>query len=212
MPPINPKVVDLSHYDDVQDGFTGAIKFGIRGVINKVTDGTSFRDPSFGWRREPAKNTGLLYGGYHFLRPGNIIAQANFFLQNLGDTVGLVLALDMEVPGISPSDAQTWIEHVHGTVGRWPWLYSYSAYLGEHWTKADIANPFWKQIPLWIAAYNDHPTWPPCWESPVLWQFTGDGSGPGPHNVPGITIEGDKGIDINSFDGTDEQLAAVWAA
>ena len=39
---INPEIVDLSHYDDVKDAFAGAVKFGIRGVINKLTAGIGF--------------------------------------------------------------------------------------------------------------------------------------------------------------------------
>lgn len=209
---INPKVVDLSHYDDVQDHFAGAVQFGIRGVINKVTENTASLDKSFAWRRQPAANAGLLYGAYHFLRPGRIEQQAQWFLQNVGDTTGLLLACDFEVDGISLADVKTFLTFVHGVVGRWPVLYSYSAFMRERFTSADIADPFWKQIKLWIAAYNNHPTWPSCWDAPFLWQYTGDGSGSEPHNVPGIVIEGSKGIDINSFQGSDEELTAGWAS
>ena len=44
-------VVDLSHWDDVQDGFAGTVRMGVLGVINKVTEGSGYVDPSFGWRR-----------------------------------------------------------------------------------------------------------------------------------------------------------------
>jgi hypothetical protein len=40
-------------------------------------------------------------------------------------------------------------------------------------------------------------------------QFTDDGVGPGPHQVPGIVIEG--GIDPNHYGGSAEQLKAEWA-
>lgn len=214
------RVVDLSHYDDVQDRFAGAVKFGIRGVVNKLTEGVGDHDRSFSWRLKPANNAGLLpLGAYHFARPGRIAQQADWFLQNLRNDAGDLASfkapavLDLEIEGVSLADAQAWLERVHAALGRWPWLYSYSAFLGEHFTKADLANPFWKQIPLWIAAHNDHPTWPACWGAPWLWQYTGDSSGLEPHNVSGIVIEeGGKGIDINSFDGTDDELAAAWAA
>lgn len=208
---VNPKVLDLSHYDDVQDGFAGAVKFGIRGVVNKLTENTAVLDKSFAWRRKPAADAGLLFGAYHFLRPGRIQQQADWFLQNLGDPAGLLLMCDFEVPGISLTEVKEFLTAVQAKVGRWPMLYSYSAFLGERFTKADIADPFWKRIRLWIAAYNNHPTWPACWDKPFLWQYTGDGSGQEPHNVPGISIAGGKGIDINSFEGTDEELKVGWA-
>ncbi len=205
---VNPKFVDLSHYDDVQDGFAGAVKFGIRGVVNKVTENTAVLDHSFLWRRKPAADAGLLYGAYHFIRPGRIAQQADWFVANVGDVTGLRLVLDYETPGVSLADAQAWLERVHDQTGQWAWFYSYSAFLGERFTKADLANPFWKNVEVWIAAYNNHPTWPACWAKPIAWQYTGDGSGLPPHNVPGIVIE--KGLDINSFDGSDDELKAAW--
>jgi lysozyme len=215
---INPKVVDLSHYDDVQDKFAGTVAFGIRGVVNKLTEGVGNFDHSAGWRIGPAIAAGLLYGVYHFIRPGRIAEQATWFLQHHNDLqaanpgVFIRIVLDYETDGVSLKDAEQWMTLVHEATGQWPLFYSYAAFLGERFTKADLANPFWKQVRLWLAAYNTHPTWPSCWDAPFLWQYTGDGSGQGPHNVPGIVLEGSKGIDINSFDGTDDELAAEWAA
>lgn len=207
-----PKVLDLSHYDDVQDKFAGAVAFGIRGIVNKVTEGLGGHDKSFDWRRGPAKDAGLLYGAYHFLRPGRLSQQADWFVQNIGDPSDLHLMADFEVAGISLADVQTFMGRVKALVGRYPSFYSYSAFMGERFTKADIADPFWKQVRPWVAAYNTHPTWPACWAAPWLWQYTGDGNGQKPHNVPGIVIEGGNGIDINSYAGTDDELAAEWAA
>lgn len=213
---VNPKFIDLSHYDNVEDGFTGAVKFGIRGVINKLTEGVGCLDKSFAWRRKPAANAGLLYGAYHFIRPGRITQQADWFLQNLPDdetSDKLRLVLDHETAGVSLADVRIWLERVHGKTGQWPWLYSYSSFLCDQFlAEGGIDDPFWPTIGLWIAAYNDHPHWPKCWEKPVAWQYTGDGEGQEPHNVTGIVIAGGKGIDINSFDGTDDEFAAAWTA
>jgi lysozyme len=217
---ITPKIVDLSHYDDVQDRFAGAVKFGIRGVINKLTEGVGNLDHSAGWRIGPAIAAGMLFGVYHFIRPGRIAEQASWFLQHYKELqaaapgVFIRIALDHETAGVSVDDLKQWLTIVHDATGQWPWLYSYSAFLTDQFAKEKIEkdDPFWKKIALWIAAYNDHPHWPPNWEKPVAHQYTGDGNGLPPHNVPGIVIEGSKGIDINSFDGTDDDLAAEWAA
>jgi GH25 family lysozyme M1 (1,4-beta-N-acetylmuramidase) len=210
MKPI-PRVMDLSHYDDVQDKFGGAVTFGIWGVINKVTEGVGCVDKSFQWRRGHAANAGLLYGGYHFLHPGRIEAQADWFLQNVGDTQGLLLAVDHEDENgrhASLGELKQWLTYVHSRVGRWPWLYSGNLIKEQLGSSRD---PFWKQIKLWLAHYSAEPTWPPAFDEPPLIQFTGDGEGPPPHNVPGIEIAG-KGIDLNHFSGSRDVLAALWSA
>ena len=205
--PIIPKVVDLSHYDDVQDAFKGAVTFGIKGAINKVTEGYGGHDASFVWRRKPAADAGLLYGAYHFLRPGRIAQQAEWFLDNVGDTTNLLLALDHEDPSVPLSDAQLWMQAVHAKVGRWPVLYS--GFLVKEQLDA-VTNPFWSQVRLWLAQYSNRPTWPREWAAPWLWQYSSDGSGPSPHGVPGISPL--TKLDMNSFQGSDAELAQQWAA
>jgi len=46
------------------------------------------------------------------------------------------------------------------------------------------------------------------WEKPWIIQFTGDGQGPGPHQVQGIVIDG--GIDLNHYRGSADQLKNEW--
>lgn len=206
---IIPRVVDLSHYDDVQDAFAGAKHSGIWGVINKVTESVGVVDASFGWRRQPAQNAGMRFGAYHFLRPGRIQQQADWFLSHCGNLNGLLLALDHEDRNVPLSDARAWLGIVHDKTGRWPKLYSgflIKEQLGQH------KDPFWNNIDLWLAQYAKAPTCPPQWKTPWLWQYTGDGTGPTPHNIPGIVVHGGKGIDINHFAGTLDDLTAKWAA
>ena len=205
---INPKVTDLSHYDDVDTNneFMPAYRFGIRGVINKVSEGRWMQDHSFQWRRNPAKQAGMLYGGYHFLRPGNMKAQAEWFLSLCGNTDDLLLAGDHEDRNVDIDAAQQWFQYVHDRVGRWPALYS-GFLIKEQVGDADRA--FWSKIRLWLSHYSTRPSWPKSiWQKPWLWQYTGDGHGPLPHTVPGITPVGK--LDINSYDSTDTQLKAEW--
>lgn len=205
--PINPRVIDLSHYDDVQDVFAGAVQFGIRGVINKVTEGYGGHDKSFDWRRKPCADAGLLYGAYHFLRPGRIAQQVGWFIDNVGDWAGILPALDHEDNDVPLSDARQFLELFQSKIGRWPLLYS--GFLIKDQLQGG-PDPFWSKIRLWLSHYSSRPTWPAAWDQPTLWQYSGDGLGPGPHGVPGI--EPATQLDMNSFDGTDEELAAMWAA
>lgn len=209
---INPKVVDISHYDNVEYsaghwlGFEKLYTAGYRGVINKVTQGRGMTDKSYARRRKPCQDAGLLWGAYHYLDGSAPRDQALHFLDEAMIDNHTLMALDHEQRGVSLDVARIFMETVKDQTGRYPWLYSgflVKEQLGIH------IDPFWQQTKLWLAHYSSKPSWPPTWEKPTLWQFTGDGVGPGPHDAPGVQIHG--GCDINSFDGTDDELKAVWA-
>ena len=209
---LNPKVVDLSHYDDVETihgqwtGFAKLKAAGYLGVINKCTQGRGMVDKTYALRRGPAEVAGLLYGAYHYMDKSDPSDQALHFLDQAKADERTLVALDYEERGVPLSAAATFMQVVKTRLGRYPWLYS--GFLIKE-TLGNRKDPFWAGIKLWLSHYNINPTWPPNWTAPTLWQFTGDGVGPLPHTVPGITIPG--GCDINSFDGTDQQLTAIWA-
>lgn len=202
---INPIVVDLSHYSSVRDWH--AVKAaGIRGVINKATEGPGMVDSTFAIRRGPVAAAGLLYGCYHFLRPGDVQAQVKHFLDTVGNTDGLLLALDHEDVKVPLANAKAFLTGVQAATGRLPILYSgflIKQQLGQ------TVDPFLSTVKLWLSHYNANPTWPKTWKAPWLHQFTGDGVGPQPHSVNGI--DGNQ-LDINSYAGSADQLAAEWAA
>lgn len=206
---INPKIVDISHYDNVHPGGFAALKEGgYLGVINKASQGTGMTDKTFALRRQAAQDAGLLYGAYHYLTKESVVDQVKHFLDVAKPDGQLDLAVDHETRGVPLKAARDFCERVHDALGRYPMLYSgflVKEELGNH-----TADPFWAGIRLWLSHYSAHPLWPTkTWEKPWIWQFTGDGVGPKPHEVPGITIDG--GMDINSWDGTDADLIAQWA-
>lgn len=208
---INPKVVDLSHYDDVEVvngewvGFKKLYAAGYRGVINKASQGRGMVDVSHARRRQHALEAGLLWGAYHYLDGSPADAQASHFLDVAKVDNATLMVLDHEQRGVPLSAARLFMETVHIQTGRYPWLYS--GFLIKEQIGLGV-DPFWAKIPLWLSHYSANPKWPPTWNKPTLWQFTGDGIGPSPHSAPGVAPRG--GIDINSFDGTDEELAQVW--
>lgn len=204
---INPKVVDISHYDNVHPGgFVELRKAGYLGVINKATQGRGMTDATYRLRRSAAQQAGLLYGAYHYLTAENISDQVKHFLDVAMPDETIELALDHEDRAASLASAQEFCMRVHGAVGRYPILYS-GFLIKEQIAKKDY--PFWSKVRLWLSHYSKTPKWPGAWENPWIWQFTGDGAGPEPHTVPGITIDG--GMDINSWAGTDDELKAQWA-
>jgi lysozyme len=204
----NAVIVDLSHFDNVKD-WDAAKTFGILGVINKATEGPGLTDKTYAVRRKPASDHGLLYGGYHFMRPGDPIAQADHFLEvamNVAQPDDLLLALDHEDRGVPLDNVKQWLKRVFDKTGRMPVLYSgflIKEQLGQR------HDDFLMRHRLWLSHFSSQPVWPPNWKAPWIIQFTGDGIGPGPHQVPGIEIEG--GIDLNHFGGTPAELNAEWA-
>jgi GH25 family lysozyme M1 (1,4-beta-N-acetylmuramidase) len=214
-----PKILDLSHYDDLQD-IAKVKAAGILGIVNKASEGPGNVDKTFAVRRPVVLDAGLKYGAYHFLRPGDMAQQAAHFLSVVGDPTDLLLMADWETNTVSVAAMKQWLQAVHDKVGRWPVLYSYGAMLiemlGTKNPDADLAK-----VKLWLAAYNNHPLWPTqIWGTPWAWQFTGDGNGNGPHQIPGIVLPGSRGIDVDAYDGgdahasdhTDAELLAEWAA
>jgi len=204
----NPVIVDLSHFDDVQDW--DAVKgFGILGVINKATEGPGMVDKTYAIRRKPTLDREILYGAYHFLRPGDPIAQADHFLDvalKVAQPDDLLLALDHEDRNVPLGDAKRWLQRVFDKTGRRAALYS--GFLIKEQLQSGH-DPFLAEHRLWLSHFSTHPVCPPNWAAPWIIQFTGDGEGPGPHAVPGISIDG--GIDLNHYDGTAEKLRGEWA-
>ena len=204
----NPVIVDLSHFDDVTD-WDKVKNFGILGVINKATEGTGVVDKTYKIRRQPAADRDILYGAYHFLRPGDPDDQADHFLDvalSVSDPDSILLALDHEDRNVPLANAKQWLQRVLDKTGRRAVLYS--GFL----IKEQLGNgrdPFLAQHRLWLSHYSSKPVWPQNWAEPWIIQFTGDGVGPEPHQVPGITIPG--GIDLNHYGGTADQLTQEWA-
>ncbi len=203
---INPKVIDISHYDGVAGGgFQLARRFGIVGVIHKSSEGLGIVDSRYATRRASAVAAGMLWGCYHFIRSGNMKNQAEFFLRAASSNDKTLVSLDYEVDNVNPSAAREFIELVESKIGRKVVLYSGNTIKEKLGSRHD---PWWAERRLWLAQYATKWTVQASWRAPWLWQYTGDGVGPGPHNVPGIIISG--GCDISSYAGNDEQLRAQW--
>jgi len=201
---INPLVVDLSHHNDVTD-FSAVKAAGIAGIIHKATEGVGFTDKLYADRRGRALGVGLLWGAYHFLRPGSTAAQVDFFLKVAAPDTATLLALDHEDERVALIDAKEFLLRVEDAVGRKPVLYS--GFL----IKQQLGNSIDGYLAahrLWLAQYGPRPVTPRNWPSAWLWQFTGDGVGPKPHSIPGIV---GSGIDINSYEGDAVKLAAEWS-
>jgi hypothetical protein len=85
---------------------------GIDFVIIKITEGTNYINPNWTGQRATARAHNLVTGFYHFVRPGSMIAQADFFLKQFTLQPGDVLAFDWEDTGVSGAQKDAWIKYV----------------------------------------------------------------------------------------------------
>ncbi|MFC9889822.1 GH25 family lysozyme [Streptomyces pilosus] len=72
---------------------------GLSFVFVKATEGNSYTNPRLAAQTERARDAGLVVGFYHFLWPGRLTAQAEYFVSSIPDRQGDVLAVDWETTG-----------------------------------------------------------------------------------------------------------------
>lgn len=200
---MSPVVVDISHHNKVTS-LKAAYDYGIRGIIHKATQGSSMIDNRYHGRKEWAAENGFLWGAYHFADNSPVKAQVANFLATADADEHTLLALDFEPNNrrtMSLSQAKDFLTRAADQTGQRPLLYSGNLLKEQLGTKADA---FISTHRLWICQYGPKVKYPPGFKKYWLWQYTGDGMGPTPHNVPGIGT----GIDCNVFGGVD--LEKEW--
>lgn len=207
---ISPVVLDISHHNDVAAGGFGAMReFGVRGIIHKATQGTTYTDPMFARRAPSAVEAGMLWGAYHFGDSSNPADQAAHFLDVAKPGKSDLVALDLEPNGsrtMTTAQAVIFLDAVAQKLGRPAALYAGFYTLDGHMT--DEQARYLGQHRLWLAAYNKTPKTPKPWTSPWLWQFSGDGRNSNGIVVPGVS----RGVDMNAFGGTIAELERTWAS
>ncbi|MFD5077267.1 glycoside hydrolase family 25 protein [Streptomyces sp. NPDC058371] len=72
---------------------------GLSFVFVKATEGRSYVNPRLSAQVKRARDAGCVVGFYHFLWPGNLTAQAEYFLSKAPEKAGDILAVDWETTG-----------------------------------------------------------------------------------------------------------------
>src|SRR5215475_8045931 len=120
-------IIDISHHNG-NVNLAKAKEDGILGVIQKATQGQTFKDPTYGPNRQKAKDAGLLWGAYHFGTGNDGVKQAQHFLDVVGSDPGTLLVLDFEPNPTGPSmdleEAREFVTHVNEERRRFPGFYS----------------------------------------------------------------------------------------
>lgn len=200
-----PSVIDLSHHNTIPQSLQPANDSGIIGVIHKATEGVSVTDDKLKARRALARDAGMLFGAYHFLRKGSIRDQVAFFIDTCMSAQGeafewskWLLALDYEDDSVPLDDAIEFLEELEAQTARSPLLYSGHTLKDKLGGKTDARLSGYR---LWLAQYTSGtPSLPPGFDRYWLWQYTDKGQ------VPGINPP----VDLNQAGVPLDRLVAEW--
>lgn len=185
-------------------------------VIHKATQGLNTNDPLYAERRKPVEDAELLWGAYHFNTGDNVQNQVDHFFNAAKPDANTLMALDFEDNKQSQMNLDEAVEFLSigdKLLGRKLKIYSGNRIKALIINTDPAIRNFLAAHDLWGCEYG--PEWknidvnqrPLPWDKPFIWQFTGDGVGPYPHTIPGVVT---KGIDINRFEGTSNELKAKW--
>ncbi|MEU7184046.1 GH25 family lysozyme [Streptomyces celluloflavus] len=89
----------MLHGVDVSSYNTSYSAEGLDFVFIKATEGRSYVNPNQSAQAAKARSAGCVVGFYHFLWPGNIAAQAAYFVEKCASVQGDLLAADWETTG-----------------------------------------------------------------------------------------------------------------
>ena len=89
-------------------------------VICKATEGTSYINPDCDRVYQDAVKSGKKTGVYHYASGGDALAEAEFFVDNIGDYIGeSILVLDFEADAVNEGAgwAKDWLDAVYNMTG-----------------------------------------------------------------------------------------------
>lgn len=199
-----PVVLDLSHYNEFPGDYAALVAGmkqlkarGIVGIIHKATEGVATADARYALRQKAARETGMLWGGYHFLHGGNIATQMNHFLDVGNFNQADLVAVDHETDA-TLTELRQFITLVESKIGRQMVIYSGSTIKEQLRENKDA---FFGARRLWLAQYGQTAVVQKTWDRYWLWQYSDNGV------IEPITGK----VDLNAYDGLPSQLSAEWS-
>ena len=191
------KGIDVSHHSGDVD-WDLALKEDVKFVFCKASEGDDWQDPMFSSYFEQLKERGVFKGAYHFYVVGDDPeVQADNFIKIVSLEPGdLPPVIDIETmhnqhdPQLA-KDLRVFVDKIEKYYHKKPILYTGPRFWNQHIHKS------FSDYDLWVAEYEvPEPQLPHGWEKWAFWQINEN------QVVPGIS----KGVDINLFNGTLEDL------
>jgi len=198
------KGADISDFQGQPD--FDKLKEDLDFVLTKATQGVGFTARTLNRNKSEMRRVGLQHGFYHFAGGGDPIAEANYFVDQIGDYhKGELLMLDWEIQHEDPAQwCLQWLQHVEARTGTKPLIYMNSS--AAHFS--DWSPVVQNNNGLVIASYGiddgsphnapDSAQWP-YW---AIWQYTSSGA------VNGIV----GNVDLDIFHGDATALARYGGA
>ncbi|MEU6127248.1 glycoside hydrolase family 25 protein [Streptomyces sp. NPDC047123] len=125
---------------------------GLSFVFIKATEGRSYTNPKLAAQTKLSRDGGCVTGFYHFLWPGNIAAQAAYFLSKAPEKAGDLLAVDWETTGDGTHASNADKDHFIREVKRLRPHHRVLLYCNrDFWLNRDVTS--YAGDGLWIADY-----------------------------------------------------------
>lgn len=193
-----PVCIDISHWQDFPD-FEEVAASGVRGIIHKVSEGTSYIDPNRAENCSNAKAAGLAISTYFWVKPGDGRAQAEFYLSVLDPVPGERVVIDYEESGCTLNTLKDAVAALLD-YGNDLKITVYSGHLIKEQLSGHDAY-LAENTDLWLAQYTsdesdiswETATWPK-WS---LWQYSETGEIPGVYGGY---------VDLNNFNGNEDEF------
>lgn len=196
-----PVCIDVSHHQGYID-WDEVARAGVKGMIHKATEGTSFEDDMRAENCNAALDAGIAIATYHWLSPGSDPTdQMAFYIDTIRPQRGERVVIDYEEDGCTldmlhdavrallDSELDLRITVYSGHLLKEQLGDTHDAYLAEN-------------SDLWLAQYTSGSiSWPSgTYKEWKLWQYSESGT------IPGID---DAYVDLNDFNG-DEAAFLAW--
>lgn len=193
-----PVCIDISHWQNFPD-FDEVKASGVKGMIHKATEGTSYIDPNRAENCSNALAAGLAISTYFWLKPGDGRAQAEFYLQTIDPQQGERVVIDYEEDGCTLTTLKDAVQALldYGS------NLKITVYSG-HLIKQQLSGRddfLATTTDLWLAQYTSDESsisWETAtWPEWALWQYSETGELPG--------VDGSY-VDFNNYNGTDDEF------
>lgn len=155
-------------------------------AIIKATEGTNYVNPACNAQYSSAKGAGKLLGLYHYVKGGNAIGEANFFVDSIKNYIGsAILCIDFESGGNSAWGDMGYLkqlcQQVIARTGVRPLIYvQASAYVPVAGVAKELNCGLWvaQYASMASTGYQDHP-WNEGKYSCAIRQYSSTGRLPG---------------------------------